>query len=142
MSLATHSEWRAAVTNVVVLGGNLTADPELRYTASGTAVATLRLANNQFGDDEPLFINVTAWEKLADACAERLRKGHKIVVHGSLKPESWTATDGTKRNAISIRAVSIEFMQSQKPVSDDGFTPEGDVPRALDPEREPTGLPF
>jgi single-strand DNA-binding protein len=102
---------------------------------------------SQFGkerEEEPLYINITAWEKLADACAERLRKGNKIVVHGSLKPESWEAKDGTKRSAISIRAVSIEFMQMKGIVADDGYGPlEGDTPRAVqESEPEPTGLPF
>lgn len=129
--------------NVVVLGGNLTADPELRYTGSGTAVATMRLAVSGFGEkDEAMFINVTAWERLADVCAERLRKGNKIVVHGRLLPEEWTAKDGSKRSTFSVRATSVEFMQ--KGAADNG-APEvkEEAPRALhEPVPEPTGLPF
>ena len=103
----------------------------------------MRLAVSGFGDDDPLFINVTAWERLAEISAERLRKGSKIVVHGSLKPESWTAKDGTKRDAISVRAISIEFMSGGRPIrGDDPLPEEGDAPRALEPEPEPTGLPF
>lgn len=95
-------------------------------------------------EDEPLFINITAWEKLADAVAERLRKGNKIVVHGSLKPESWTAGDGSKRSSISVRATSIEFMAATQglPKGAADGPEEGEAPRALDSERESTGLPF
>ncbi len=106
-----------ASLNKVFLIGNLTKDPELRYTPSGVAVANLRLAvNRKFKDktgelkEETCFITVTAWDKQAETCNQYLQKGRPIFVEGRLQSRSWETTDGQKRNTIDIRAERIQFL--------------------------------
>ena len=84
--------------------GNLTSDPDLRFTPSGKAVATVRIAVNhrirqgeEWVDGEPSFYDVTVWEKLAEHAADSLRKGDRILVTGQVHTEAWTDSDGTKR---------------------------------------------
>ena len=106
-----------ASLNKVFLIGNLTRDPELRYTPSGVAVANLRLAvNRKFKDkngelkEDTCFITVTAWDKQAETCNQYLQKGRPIFVEGRLQSRSWETTDGQKRNTIDIRAERIQFL--------------------------------
>jgi single-strand DNA-binding protein len=96
--------------NVVVLSGNATADPEVRYTAEGKTVTNLRIAHDEGPNTETIFIDVSCFDRLAEIVGERVRKGHKVVASGSLRQESWTAKDGTAKSKLSIRAVSVEFM--------------------------------
>ena len=84
--------------------GNLTSDPDLRFTPSGKAVATVRIAVNhrirqgeEWVDGEPSFYDVTLWEKLAENAAESLRKGDRVLVTGQVHTEAWTDSDGAKR---------------------------------------------
>lgn len=98
--------------NYVFLSGNLTADPELRYTGSGTAVCSFRIGVND-GREEATFIDIVAWEKLAEACAERLRKGDKVSLSGSIRVEKWEKEiDGAKetRTTWRVYANQVEFM--------------------------------
>lgn len=95
--------------NKVMLIGNLTRDPELRYTPSGTAVCTFGLATNrQWTDSEgnlqesTEFHRIVAWAKLAELCSQLLFKGRKVYVDGRLQTREWTAQDGTKRITTEI----------------------------------------
>jgi single-strand DNA-binding protein len=109
-----------ASLNKVLLIGNLTRDPDLRYTPSGTAVANLRLAVNRTfvvqGDkrEETLFIDVVAWGKQAEACAEYLAKGSAIFVDGRLQSREYEAKDGGKRTVVEAVADTVQFL-SRKP---------------------------
>ena len=96
--------------NNVVLCGNLTADPEMKYIPSGKAVATMRMAvNNGFGDkQDTLFISVTVWGKMAENVAEFLKKGSNVGVVGRLKLDMWEK-DGAKQSKISVVANSVQF---------------------------------
>src|SRR3989339_589627 len=92
--------------NKVILIGNLTRDPELRYTPSGTAVCTFGLATNrswttQSGEtkEETEFHRIVVWNKLAELCAQLLVKGRKVYVEGRLSTHAWTAPDGTQRSS-------------------------------------------
>ncbi|MCM8831135.1 MAG: single-stranded DNA-binding protein [Candidatus Omnitrophica bacterium] len=103
--------------NKVFLIGNLTKDPELRYTPQGTAVATLRLAvntpfKNKEGElkQETCFINVVVWGQMAEVCNQYLQKGRLILVEGRLQSRTWQDTEGKNRSSIEIRAVRIQFM--------------------------------
>lgn len=99
--------------NNAVIGGNLTADPELRYTPQGTAVADLRLAvNSRRGQrEEVLYIDATVWAKTAEACAEYLKKGSAVLVVGRLVQETWTdKKDGGKRSKVKLQADSVQFL--------------------------------
>jgi single-strand DNA-binding protein len=103
-------------TNTVYLSGNLTRDPELRYTPNGTAVASFGLAVNnrkKQGDqwvDDPCFIDVTAFGKDAEQVGEFLNKGMSIMVEGRLQYRTWEANDGTKRSKHEIVAERIRLL--------------------------------
>ncbi|MDI6874464.1 single-stranded DNA-binding protein [Candidatus Solincola sp.] len=101
--------------NSVVLIGNLTRDPELRYTPSGIPVCTLRLAvsrnfPNQQGEVEADFFNVIVWRNQAEKCAEYLTKGRQVAVTGRLQSRSWEGADGQKRSTIEIVADRVVFL--------------------------------
>jgi single-strand DNA-binding protein len=103
--------------NQVLLVGNLTKDPELRYTPSGTAVITLRIAvNTPFKDKsgqlqkDTCFINVVAWGHMAENCNQYLQKGRQVLVDGRLQSRSWQDKDGNNRNTIEVRANRVQFM--------------------------------
>lgn len=106
-----------ASLNRVFLIGNLTKDPELRYTPQGTAVANLRLAVNRRWKDkngeqkeEVCFLTVVAWDKQAEVCNQYLRKGSPLFVEGRLQSRSWQDNSGAKRNVVEIRAERVQFL--------------------------------
>src|SRR6478736_4137521 len=102
--------------NRVVLVGNLTKDPELRHTPSGTAVCKLRLAVNtrqkdpqgNWGD-KPNYFDVTVWGNQGESCAQYLSKGRRVGIDGRLDWREWDAQDGTKRQAVEVIAESVQF---------------------------------
>lgn len=101
--------------NSVVLIGNLTRDPELRYTPSGLPVCTLRLAvgrnfPNSQGEMETDYFNVVVWRNQAEKCAEYLSKGRQVAVTGRLQSRSWEAADGQKRNTVEVVADRVVFL--------------------------------
>ena len=103
--------------NKVLLIGNLTKDPELRYTPQGTAVVNLRLAvNRRFKDrnqelkEEVCFITVVSWDKQAETCNQYLHKGSPVLIEGRLQSRSWEDNAGQKRNVIEVRAERIQFL--------------------------------
>ena len=107
--------------NRVVLVGNLTKDPELRHTPSGTAVCKLRLAVNtrqkdaptgEWGD-KPNYFDVTVWGNQGESCAQYLSKGRPVGVDGRLDWREWDAQDGTKRQAVEIIADTVQFLGSR-----------------------------
>lgn len=108
--------------NKVQLIGNLTRDPELRYTPQGTAVCTIGMATNRSwttdaGDkrEETEFHRLVAWNKLAELCAQLLTKGRKIFIEGRLQTRSWTAQDGTLRTTTEIVIDDMILLDSRKP---------------------------
>lgn len=95
--------------NKVQLIGNLTRDPELKYTPQGTAVCTFGIATNrqwttESGEkkDEADFHRLVAWNKLAEICGQLLKKGRKVYVEGRLQTRSWQAQDGTQRSTTEV----------------------------------------
>jgi len=122
--------------NRVVLVGNLTKDPELRHTPSGTAVCKLRLAVNtrqkdpqgNWGD-KPNYFDVTVWGGQGENCATYLQKGRPVAVDGRLEWREWEDQNGNKRQAIDIIADSVQFLGSREGGENGGrFTPQSDVP--------------
>ncbi len=108
-----------ASLNKVFLLGNLTKDPELRYTPNGTAVANLRIAvNRRFKDrsgelkEDTCFVTITAWDKQAEICNQYLQKGRPILVEGILQSRSWETPEGQKRSTIDVRAERIQFLSA------------------------------
>lgn len=98
--------------NSVQLIGNLGRDPELRFTAGGKAVANLRLAvTTGFGENQRTdWFQVVAWEKLAEACNQYLRKGSRIFVAGRLQIRQWEGDDGQTRYATEVVARQVIFL--------------------------------
>jgi len=103
--------------NKVLLVGNLTKDPELRYTPQGTAVVNLRLAvNRRFRDknqalkDEVCFLTAVVWNKQAETCNQYLHKGSPVLVEGRLQSRSWEDNSGQKRNVLEVRAERVQFL--------------------------------
>jgi single-strand DNA-binding protein len=107
--------------NRVVLVGNLTKDPELRHTPSGTAVCKLRIAVNtrqkdaqgNWGD-KPNYFDVTVWGNQGESCSQYLSKGRPVGVDGRLDWREWEAQDGSKRQAVEIIADTVQFLGSRE----------------------------
>jgi len=104
--------------NRVLLIGNLTKDPELRYTPSGTPVANLRMAVNssfksQSGErkEETCFVTIVVWSKQAEICQQYLKKGRSVYVEGRLIYRSWEA-EGKTRSTMEVRADRVQFLGS------------------------------
>ena len=102
------------MTAQVTIIGNLTKDPELRFTPSGDAVASMRVAVNErikdgteWKDGEPSFYEVKVWRKLAEQAGELLQKGQRVVVVGKMKIETYTTKDGEQRSSTVITADEI-----------------------------------
>ncbi len=106
--------------NRVMLMGNLTRDPELRYTPNNTAVAKIGLAVNrkwksQSGEqqEEVTFIDCEAWGRTAETINEHLRKGRPIFIEGRLKLDQWQDKDGNNRSKLKVTVERFEFIDSR-----------------------------
>lgn len=103
--------------NRVILIGRLTKDPELRYTQSGTAVATFTLAvdrrvTNQQGERETDFIPVVVWSKQAELCAQYLNKGRQTAVEGRLQVRNYENNEGRRVYVTEVVAENVQFLGS------------------------------
>ncbi len=137
--------------NKVLLMGNLTKDPELRYTPQGTAVVNLRLAVNrkyrtkeQELKEEVCFITAVVWNKQAETCNQYLHKGSAVFVEGRLQSRSWEDNAGAKRSVIEVRAERVQFMGAPSGKTQSGQQPvqaqaESEHP-AVEPSSELTWL--
>ncbi|MEU7765000.1 single-stranded DNA-binding protein [Nocardia sp. NPDC049190] len=105
----------AADTSICVIG-NLTADPELRFTPSGQAVANFTVAStpryldrntNEWKDGEALFLRCNIWRDAAENVAESLTRGGRVIVSGRLKQRSWTTPEGDKRSVIELEVDEV-----------------------------------
>jgi single-strand DNA-binding protein len=141
-----------AATNInrVVLTGNLTRDPELRSTQSGTPVCSLRVACNTrrkgpSGDweDKPNYFDVTVWGAQGENCSRFLAKGRPVAIDGRLEWREWEDQNGNKRQNVEIVADAVQFLGSRDDAMNgggNGFTPRSDVP-ADTRDFEPAGAP-
>lgn len=109
--------------NKVQLIGNLTRDPELRYTPNGTAVCSFTVATNrewtvESGEkrEEAEFTRIVSWNKLAELCSQLLSKGRKVFVEGRLQTRSWTSQDGTQRTATEVVINDMIVLDSRRPL--------------------------
>lgn len=117
--------------NEVILIGNVTRDPELRYTPAGDAVLGLGLAVNETWNDrqgqrqeKTHWIDVTLWRDLAESMKE-LRKGDPVLVQGRLVNEAWTDRDGNKRNSTKVEATRVEALSRGAGAGNPAATPAG-----------------
>jgi single-strand DNA-binding protein len=97
------------MTSAITIVGNLTADPELKFTNSGQAQTRFSVAvNRKFKETETTsFFNVTAWGSLAENLANSVRKGTRVIVEGRLEQRSWETDKGEKRSTVEISANSV-----------------------------------
>ncbi len=126
--------------NKVILMGNLTRDPELRYAASGTAVANFGLAvNRKYKQDDEMkeetcFVDIAVFGRQAETCSEYLSKGALVLIDGRLNYRKWETEEGQTRTKIDVVASNVQFMpkgrggsppagQGQKPPEENGDVP-------------------
>ena len=112
--------------NRVILSGGLTRDPEIRYTQTGKAVATLSLAvargwkkaeNSNYPPSD--YFTVVAWDKTAEFCNKYLTKGSRILVEGRLQSRTYDAQDGSKRYITEVVASELEFIGAKRQTNND-----------------------
>ena len=106
--------------NSVLLEGNLTRDPELKYTPKGTAVCSFSIASNRYFKQEEeyqqevSYFDVTSWSHLAEVCSEYLKKGRGVRVVGRLKQDRWNDPEGNGRSKVYVVAEHVEFKPERK----------------------------
>ena len=134
------------VNNITVVG-NLTRDPELRFTPNGTPVASFSVAvNRNYKDKESGewvnsadFFNIVAWFKLAENCAESLSKGDRVLIAGKLSQDTWENKDGQKRSTYRIVAntvaPSLEFATCRIDKNERADTVDA-APKKEDPDED------
>lgn len=98
--------------NRVVLAGNLTRDPELRFTGSGIPVCDFGVAVNRVRskNEEVDFFDITAWRELGETIANYKKKGDPILIEGKLQYRTWEAQDGSKRSKVDVVADNVQFL--------------------------------
>ncbi len=116
------AEWRLPEVNRVVLGGRLTRDPDARFAGDGTPVTDLELAFHRrypAKDGRPAeetgYVRVRTYQRLAEVCAERLRRGSAVLVEGRLQMRDWKDAQGRRQTRIEIRAENVHFMDKEAP---------------------------
>lgn len=129
--------------NRVLLIGNLTRNPELRYTPNGHPVAEFGLAINRFwkGQDgskqeETTFVDITAWGRTAELANQYLTKGRRVFIEGRLKYDQWTTAEGQKRSKLSVVADNLQFLDSK---SDGSGRSAAGQSGGMQPAEEPYG---
>lgn len=133
-----------ASLNKVILIGNLTRDPELRYTPSGAAVAKFGLAVNErykSGDEwkeKTVFADVNVWGRQAETCSEYLSKGRQVCVDGRLSYSSWETEEGQKRSKLEVVADRVIFLGAKG----EGGGPSGREETGTPPGAEDDDVPF
>lgn len=110
-----------ASLNKVMLIGNLTRDPELRYTPSGAAVCTFGIATNRYyvasdgqKKEETEFVKIVSWNKLAELCSQLLVKGRKVYVEGRLQTRNWETPDGVSKQTTEVVIDDMRILDSKR----------------------------
>jgi single-strand DNA-binding protein len=124
--------------NKVLLIGNLTRDPELRYTPQGTAVCTFGLATNrQWNTDsgekreDVEYHRVVAWNKLAELCAQLLTKGRKVFVDGRLQTRKWQTQEGQERTTVEVVITDMIILDSRGVASASSGVDDFNIPEEM-----------
>lgn len=136
-----------------MLMGNLTRDPEVRYTPKGTAVGDLAMAINMSyktadgqNKDEVCYVDIVAWGRQAETCKEFLTKGSPIFVEGRLQLDQWESKEGEKKSRLRVRAERIQFLGRGRSGSGSESRVERSEPepRVSDPDMGPAedDIPF
>ncbi|MCZ6679681.1 MAG: single-stranded DNA-binding protein [Candidatus Poribacteria bacterium] len=127
--------------NKVILMGNLTRDPELKYLPSGTAMTKFGLAVNRVYTDrqsgekkeDVCFVDITAWGREAEVCNEFLSKGRPVFLEGRLNFNSWETDDGQRRSKLDVVAERVQFLGSRQDGGEAGATDGQSSPSASAP---------
>lgn len=113
--------------NYVIVAGNLTKDPIFRQTTNQTPVVNFSLASNRRYKDssnqwqeDVCYVGIVAWNRLADSCKDRLKKGSAVLVDGELQSRSWKTDDGHNRSIVEIKARRIQFLNRRGFSSENG----------------------
>jgi single-strand DNA-binding protein len=113
--------------NYVIVAGNLTKDPVFRQTTNQTPVVNFSIASNRKYKDssnqwqeDVCYVGVVAWNKLAESCRDRLKKGSAVLVDGELQSRSWKTDDGHNRSIVEIKARRIQFLNKRLRSNDNG----------------------
>src|SRR3989338_793132 len=130
-----------ASLNKVLLIGNLTRDPELRYTPSGAAVCTFGIATNRYyvasdgqKKEETEFVKIVSWNKLAELCSQLLAKGRKVYVEGRLQTRSWETPDGQNKQTTEVVIDDMRILDSKRDFEGGGAVEETDLGVTADSE--------
>ncbi|RKU26878.1 single-stranded DNA-binding protein [Candidatus Poribacteria bacterium] len=118
--------------NKVILMGNLTRDPEMKYLPSGTAVTNFAIAmsdrytDRQTGEQKEnvCFVDLEAWDRQAEIVNEYLSKGSPVFIEGSLRYDSWEAEDGTKRSRLKVRVFRVQLIGGRRDGDEAGSYPD------------------
>lgn len=107
--------------NYVIVAGNLTKDPIFRQTTNNTPVVNFSIASNRKYKDsssqwqeDVCYVGIVAWNKLAESCRDRLKKGSAVLVDGELQSRSWKSDDGHNRSIVEIKARRIQFLNKRE----------------------------
>jgi single-strand DNA-binding protein len=113
--------------NYVIVAGNLTKDPIFRQTTNNTPVVNFSIASNRKYKDstnqwqeDVCYVGIVAWNKLAESCRDRLKKGSAVLVDGELQSRSWKSEEGHNRSIVEIKARRIQFLNKRGKSSENG----------------------
>jgi single-strand DNA-binding protein len=127
--------------NYVIVAGNLTKDPIFRETTNGTPVVNFSIASNRkFKDstnqwqEDVCYVGVVAWNKLAESCRDRLKKGSAVLVDGELQSRSWKSDEGHNRSIVEIKARRIQFLNKRLIGTEDNGSDENNNSNVADDE--------
>lgn len=125
--------------NKLIIIGNLTNDPEMRTTQSGTNVTNFTVAVNsrKGGQQDATFFRVSAWNNLAENCKHYLQKGRKVCVVGTVGCDAYKAANGDPRAALTVSASEVEFLSSKDDKQEAPVKPHEPIP-----VETPSDLPF
>jgi single-strand DNA-binding protein len=111
------SDLKMPELNSVLVAGNLTKDPVFRQTSNSTPVVNFSIAaNRKYKDsanqwqEDVCYVGIVAWNKLAESCRERLKKGSAVLIDGELQSRTWKTEDGHNRSIVEIKAKRIQFL--------------------------------
>jgi single-strand DNA-binding protein len=121
----TMADLKMPELNYIIIAGNLTKDPVFRQTTNGTPVVNFSIAsnrkyrdaNNQWQEDV-CYIGIVAWNKLAESCTNRLKKGSAVLIDGEIQSHLFKTDDGFNRNIVEIKARRIQFLNKRVATAD------------------------
>ena len=142
------AEFKMPELNSVIIAGNLTKDPIFRQTTNGTPVVNFSVASNRrFRDkndewkEDVCYVGIVAWNRLAESCRDKLRKGNAVLVDGELQSRTFKTEDGTNRTIVEVKARRIQFLNKKMSRDEsDSDTNETDDKDDQDIKDENTGF--